>query len=245
MIQSVDMNETAGMLEARLRLIDRIRRVEHTLARDEQAKIAAALMKGRSHDLGNHIQIVKLTAHELERRAQDRADFLELITDMRQSAEQATTLLAEMVAAARPADRTEVGPVVTNVVRAAVEQGRAAVPGSVELRIDLDDTVHTYANAEELEAIVLAAILDASSSSRMTIVLRERLIQGRRWVELLRVDDRQQFNDGELAHMFEPHSLLHVVAGAAKFAGGEASLSPGRGGLELAIELPVVARPLG
>ena len=245
MIQSVDMNETAGMLEARLRLIDRIRRVEHTLARDEQAKIAAALMKGRSHDLGNHIQIVKLTAHELERRAKDRDDLVELITDMRQSAEQATALLAAMVAAAHPNDRVEVGPVVTNVVRAAVEQGRAAVPGSLDLRIDLDDTVHTFANAEELEAMVLAAILDAASSSRMTIVVRERLIQGRRWVEILRVDDRQQFGDGELAHMFEPHSLLHVVVGAAKLAGGEASLSPGRGGLELAIELPVVARPLG
>jgi hypothetical protein len=244
MIQSVDMNETAGMLEARLRLIDRIRRVEHSLARDEQAKIAAALMKGRSHDLGNHIQIVKLTAHELERRAQDRADFLELITDMRQSAEQATALLAAMVAAARPAERTEVGPVVTSTVRAAVDQGRAAVPGSLELRIDLDDTVHTFASAEELEAIVLASILDAATSARMTIVVRERLIQGRRWVELLRVDDRQQFGDGELAHMFEPHSLLHVIAGAAKAAGGEASLSPGRSGLELAIELPIVARPL-
>jgi hypothetical protein len=245
MIQSVDMNETAGMLEARLRLIDRIRRVEHSLARDEQAKIAAALMRGRSHDLGNHIQIVKLTAHELERRASDRPDFLELITDMRHSAEQASALLAEMVAATHPLDRVECGPVVTNVVRAAVEQGRAAVPGSLELRIDLDDTVHTFANAEELEAMVLAAILDAASSTRMTIVVRERMIQGRRWVEILRVDDRQQFGDGELAHMFEPHSLLHVVVGAAKLAGGEASLSPGRGGLELAIELPVVARPLG
>jgi hypothetical protein len=245
MIQSVDMNETAGMLEARLRLIDRIRRVEHTLARDEQAKIAAALMRGRSHDLGNHIQVVKLTAYELERRAADRADFLELIADMRVSAEEASTLLVEMVAATRAADRVEVGPVVTHTVRAAVEQGRAAVPGSLELRIDLDDTVHTYASTEELEAMVLAAILDAKSSTRMTIVARERLIQGRRWVEILRVDDRQQFGDGELAHMFEPHSLLHVVAGAAKMAGGEASLSPGRNGLELAIELPVVARPLG
>jgi nitrogen-specific signal transduction histidine kinase len=245
MIQSVDMNETAGMLEARLRLIDRIRRVEHTLARDEQAKIAAALMRGRSHDLGNHIQIVKLTAHELERRAKDRADFIELITDMRHSAEQATALLADMVAAARPIDRHEVGPVVTSTVRAAAEQGRAAVPGSLELRIDLDDTVHTFANAEELEAIVLAAILEAASATRITIVVRERMIQGKRWVEILRVCDRQQFGDGELAHMFEPHSLLHVVAGAAKLAGGEASLSPGRNGLELAIELPVVARPIG
>jgi hypothetical protein len=245
MIQSVDMNETAGMLEARLRLIDRIRRVEHTLARDEQAKIAAALMKGRSHDLGNHIQIVKLSTLELERRAQDRADLVELLTDMRQAAEQATVLLADMFAAARPAERTQVGPVVTHTVRAAVDLARPAFAGNVELRIDLDDTVHTHSTAEELEAIVLAAMLDAVHANRITVVVRERVIQGKRWVEILRVDDRQQFGDGELAHMFEPHSLLHVIATAAKQAGGEASLSPGRGGLELAIELPVATKPLG
>jgi hypothetical protein len=35
------------------------------------------------------------------------------------------------------------------------------------------------------------------------------------------------------------HTLLHIVAGVAKAAGGEASLAPGRGGLELAVELPV------
>jgi hypothetical protein len=245
MIQSVDMNETAGMLEARLRLLDRIRHVEHALARDEQAKVAAALMKGRSHDLGNHVQIVKLSALELERRAQDRPDLVELITDMRQAAEQATAVLADMFAAARPIEREAVGPVVSHAVRGAVEHGRGSVAGALELRIDLDDTVHTYASADELEAMIFAAIVDAASSTRMTIVARERMIQRKRWVEILRVDDRQQFGDGELAHMFEAGSLLHVVAAAAKIAGGEASLAPGRGGLELAIELPVAAKPLG
>jgi hypothetical protein len=70
------------------------------------------------------------------------------------------------------------------------------------------------------------------------------VISGKRWVEILRIDDRQQFNDGELAQMFEACSLLHVVVTAAKQAGGEASLAPGRGGLELAVELPVAAKPL-
>lgn len=246
MSQTVDMNETAGMLEARLRLIDRIRRVEHTLAQGEQVKVAAALMKGRSHDLGNQVQIVKLSALELERRAKDRpecGDLLELVTDMRQAADQAAVVLAEMFAAARPSDRELAGPVVTAAVRAAVDSARPALAGAVEVRIDLDDTVHTFASADELEALIVAAMLDASSSTRMSIAVRERVIQQKRWVEILRADDRQQFGDGDLAHMFEPHSLLHVVAGVAKLAGGEASLSPGRGGLELAIELPV-APPL-
>jgi hypothetical protein len=239
MIQSVDMNETAGMLETRLRLVDSIRRVEYALARDEQANVAAALMKGRSHDLGNHVQIVKLSSMELERRVADRADLMELVTDMRQAAEQATAVLADMFAAARPRERTEVGPVVTHAVRGAVDQARAAFAGTIELRIDLDDTVHTLSTAEELEAIVFAALLDAIHANRIAITVRERVIQGKRWVEILRVDDRQQFGDGELAHMFEAGSLLHVVASAAKQAGGEASLSPGRTGLELAVELPV------
>lgn len=244
MSQTVDMNETAGMLETRLRLIDRIRRVEHTLAQGEQVKVAVALMKGRSHDLGNQVQIVKLCTLELERRAKDRPDLLELVTDMRQAADQAAVVLAEMFAAARPVDRDVAGPVVTAAVRAAVESARPALAGAVELRIDLDDTVHTFASAEELEAMIAAAMLDAASSTRMTLVVRERVIQQKRWVEILRADDRQQFGDGDLAHMFEPHSLLHVVAGVARLAGGEASLSPARGGLELAIELPVAPRPL-
>ncbi|HEU4610944.1 MAG TPA: hypothetical protein VFS15_02660, partial [Kofleriaceae bacterium] len=91
------MNETVRMLEARLRLIDRIRRVEHVLARDEQANIATALLKGRTHALGNAVQIVKLSALELERRGQDREDLVELLGDLRQAAEQAGGLLAEMI----------------------------------------------------------------------------------------------------------------------------------------------------
>jgi hypothetical protein len=126
-------------------------------------------------------------------------------------------------------------------VRAAVELARPALAGAIELRIELDDTVHTLATGDELEAMILAALLDASAATRITVVVRERVIQNKRWVELLRVDDRQHLADGELADMFEPHSLRHVVASAGKRAGGEVSLAPGRGGVELAIELPVAA----
>jgi len=245
MIQSVGMNETAGMLEARLRLIERIRRVEHKLARDEQVKVAAELMRGRSHSLGNHIQIVKLSSLELERRAQGRDDLVELLTDMRQAAEQATAVLGEMFAAAQPVERTAVRSVVTPTVRAAVDAARPAFAGDMELRIDLDDSVQTHSTAEELEAIMLAAMLDAVHATRMTIVVRERVVQGKRLVEILRIDNRQQFGDGDLAYMFEPPSLLHLVVTAAKQASGDASIAPGRGGLELAIELPVATKPLG
>lgn len=243
MIHRVDMTETAGMLEARLRLLERIRRVEQELWRAEQARVAAQLMRGRSHELGNFIQIVKLSALELERRAGTKSDLSELLVDLRQTADQATALLADMFAAARPPDRLEVGPVTTHVVRTAVDLVRPAIAAQIELRIELDDTVHTYSTAEELETMVIAASLDAANAQRISLVLRERVVQNKRWVELLRHDNRQELADGELAHMFEPHSLLHVVVAAAKQARGEASIAPGRGGLELAIELPVAASP--
>jgi signal transduction histidine kinase len=240
-IQSVVMIETAGMLQARLCLIERIRRVEHDLARDEQAKAAATLLRGRSHDLGNQIQIVKLAALELERRAGDRPELAELLADLRQAAERAAALLADLLAMARPPGRTVAGPAVSHALRAAVELARPALPGAIELSVELDDTASTLASSDELEAMVVAALLDAAAATRITLAARERVIQAKRWVEIVRVDDRQHLADGELEHVFEPPSLLHVVASAARRAGGEVSLGPGRGGLELAIELPVAA----
>lgn len=234
------MNETAGMLEARLGLIERIRKVEHALARSEQARVAQAVLRGKSHDLGNAIQIVKLTAVELQRRLSDE-DTKQLIVDMNASADDATRILAEMVNLARPPDRRIMGAIASHTIRAAVELARPALVTPIDLRIDLDDTVHTYCSAQELEAIVLASALDAIGATRMTYVLRERLIQNKRWVELMRVDDRQ-LHDGDYAHMFEDCSLLRVVSGAAKEGGGEASLSPGRAGLELVVELPVASK---
>jgi hypothetical protein len=239
MSQAVSMNETAGMLEARLGLIDRIRRVEYALAREEQARIAGALMRGRSHELGNMVQIVKLSALEITRRV-PADDVKELVTDMNEAADTATKLLADMVNAARPNDRLLVGPVVAQTVRAAVDLARPALASSIELRVELADDVLSYATGEEIEALVLAALLDAQQAVSIKLLLRERTLQGKRWLELSRFDDRHHLHDGELAHMFEPHSLLHIVAGVAKQAGGEASLSPGRTGLELAVEMPIV-----
>jgi hypothetical protein len=256
------LNETPSMLEARLELLERIRKVEHALAHAEQARTAAALMRGRAHDLGNAIQIVKLSSLEIQRRIAElgRTDLDELITDMSASADQATRVLADMVNATRPPDRPQPGPVVSHTIRTAIEAVRPAFLATIDLRIDLDDTVHTYCSAEELEAVVIASALEAGSAlhslslplattdiapattaaQHITFVLRERVIQSKRWVELLRIDDRQ-VHDGDYAHMFETGSLLKVVAECAKAAGGEASLAPGRTGLELVIELPVAS----
>ena len=240
------LSETPSMLEARLELVERIRKVEHAMAHAEQATTAAALMRGRAHDLGNAIQVVKLTSLELQHRVAElnRPDIVELITDMQAEADHAAKVLADMIDATRSADRMAYGPVISHAIRAAIEAARPAFLTPIELRIDLDDTVHTYSSAEELEAIIFASAIEAAGSrsttaaTRMTFAVRERVIQSKRWVELLRIDDRQ-VHDGDYAHMFEAGSLLKVVAQCAKAAGGEASIAPGRGGLELAVELPV------
>jgi signal transduction histidine kinase len=240
------LSETPSMLEARLELVERIRNVEHAMAHAEQASTATGLMRGRAHDLGNAVQVVKLTSLELQHRVAElnRPDLVELITDMQSEADRATRVLGEMIDATRIPERLQYGPVVSHAIRAAIEAARPAFLTPIELRIDLDDTVHTYCSAEELEAIVFASAIEAAGSrsttgvSRLTFAIRERVIQSKRWVELLRIDDRQ-VHDGDYAHMFEAGSLLKVVAQCAKAAGGEASIAPGRGGLELAVELPV------
>ncbi|HTL36201.1 MAG TPA: hypothetical protein VL326_23880 [Kofleriaceae bacterium] len=240
---SRSLHETPTMLEARLELIARIRKIEHAVAHAEQARTAAALMRGRAHDLGNAVQVVKLSSQELQRRIADlgRADLDELIADMNASADQATRVLAQMIDATHKTEPMQIGAVVTHTVRTAIDAARPAFLTPIELRVDLDDTVHTYCSAEELEAIAIASALEAAHASHMTFVVRERVIQAKRWVELIRFDDRQT-HDGDYAYMFESGSLLKVVAECAKAAGGEASLAPGRGGLELVVELPIADR---
>jgi hypothetical protein len=216
----------------RLALIERIHTVELALAREAHTAAAAELMRGRSHELGNQVQIVRLASIEIERRA--TPEQAELIADMRTAAEQANIVLADMVNAARPPERSVIGPPFAPALRAAIERATGVLKVQVEVRSELADTVCTRSTDEEIEAIVFAALLDAEAAGKVTFVLRERQISGKRWVEALRFDDR-----GAL----EPEAGRYVqfVEAATRPAGGEASLSAGRSGLELVIAFPVVA----
>jgi signal transduction histidine kinase len=237
------MNETAAMLETRLALIDRIRRVEHSLARDEQAHEAARLLRGRMHDLGNAIQIVRLASIEIEKRG--TAGLGDLVRDLRNAAEQAASALGNLIAASKPVVPTEAGAAIAPVVRAAAELARPSVGAPIDVRIELADLVRTSATADELEAIVLAAVLDASNATKIWLELRVRAIEGKPWIELLRIDDRRTISDVDLAHAFEPFvgpgPGLHLVRALAERVGGEVSLSAGRVGPELVVALPVAA----
>lgn len=214
----------------RLALIERIHSVELALTREQHAASAAELMRGRSHELGNQVQIVRLASIELERRS--TPEQAELITDMRAAAEAANIVLADMVNAARPPERSIVGPAFVPALRAAIERASGAVKPQIELRSEVGDSVHTRASDEEIEAIMFAALLDGETAGKITFALRERQISRQRWVELLRFDDRGVLEP-------EPGRFMRFLEAAVRPGGGEASLSAGRNGLELVIAFPV------
>jgi hypothetical protein len=235
------MNETVPVLEARLGLIDRIRKVEQSLAREEQAREAARLLRGRSHDLGNAIQIVRLASIEIEKRG--GTNIGDLVLDLRNAAESATTVLGELIAMAKPGPRKVEGVAIAPAVRAAVEQAQPGLAAQVDLRVELADMVKAPCLPDELETIVLCSLLDAARATKLGLHLRARAIEGKPWLELIRIDDRKDVSDSDFSRAFEPFATpgpgLHLVRVLAERCGGEASLSPGRAGLELVIALPV------
>ena len=227
------VREPAEVLEARLALVERVRRAELAAVRHELAREAAALLRGRSHDLGNAVQIVRLASLELSRRIEGTVedDVRELISDLRGAAEQATDVLGQLLAIARPEERTTPGAPVAATIRATIELARVALTLPVTLIADLAEDVCTRATAAELEAIVIAALLDTSNATRIALQVRVRTIEGRPWIELLRIDDRAEVTS------FDP-----AIAAIAAPAAGEVTISEGRTGWELSIELPVAVR---
>jgi hypothetical protein len=220
----------AAALQARLELLARVRAVELALTRQEHARAAAMLVRARSHQLGNHVQIMQLASLELERRL--AGGEAELIGEVRDAAEGASSVLAELFAAARAEERITTGAPVVPAIRAAVEQVRRATPVPIDMRIDLDSDVCTRATRDELEVCMLASLLYATwgpaASTRLVVWVRQRQIAKKPWIELLVIADRAAFDEA-----------LGIARAAVQAAGGEASISEGRDGVELAIELPV------
>lgn len=118
-------------------------------------------------------------------------------------------------------------------MRQAIELARAAIGVPLEVHLDLTEDVRTRATAGELEASVLAVLLAATwgqgAATRLDVRARQRLIEKKPWIELLVIADRVPFD-----------APPQVVNALAEDAGGGASLSDGRTGVELALELPVV-----
>jgi hypothetical protein len=227
----------------RLALVERQRRFEWQLAREVQTQTAARFVAGKTHDLLNLIQIVQLASLELERRC--TADAGEFIADLRKAADDARHQLAELMALARPEEVIAPGAPVGAAITLAVETVRAASTIAVDLHLAVAPEVATRCSAEELAHMIYGLTLDAATAeaeaaateaagaaSAIELFVRERTIDGRPWLEIVR---------GAGVELAGEHFDLQAVEAIAVKNGGELGFSERRGGgSELVVALPVV-----
>jgi hypothetical protein len=230
------VSNDAHVLAARLALIDRIRAVEFRLARGAQGETARATLRDHLHSLGNSVQVLDLASAELAQRGPDPEG---LVTDIRKAAVEARATLGKLVAIVQPTPRAAVTTPFAPTVRAALDIVRPALPIEVAVHDELlASTASCRLDADELELLAIAILLDAHAAPALSLSLRERTIDGATWFELIRHDTRPGAVslDTDLA----PPSLLAVADQLARLGGGELSLAPGRHGHELVVALPSV-----
>ncbi len=211
-------------------LIDRQRRFEWDLAREEHTRAAAKLVAGKTHDLLNLVQIVKLATEELAKRCDDTGK--EFVADLQRAAIDAEASLASLMEVARPEKIVTRGAPVGAAVTRAIDELRPAIPVTLHLAIGPDTA--TRLTEDELVHLVLGVALDAQAAPLIELFVREREIHGAPWVELVRGTALPPPED-EL-----PFDLRAVDAVVTR-AGGELSQSERRGGGgELVIALPAL-----
>ncbi len=218
-----------------LELVQRQRRFEWALARDEHARTAAAMIAGKTHDLMNLVQIVELAALEL----QDRCDASgkELLADLVRAATDAKSSLFSLLEVARPPRIVTPGPPIGASITRAIAQIRPVVAIDVHLAI-APDTVTELTDAQ-IEHLLIGLSLDVveHGGARIELFVRDRVIDGRTWVEIVRGADA--------THAARPSGScdhdLRTVEAIAKKVGGELARSDRRGGgAELVVAIPAV-----
>jgi signal transduction histidine kinase len=228
--------EASGGISERLALVERQRRFEWELARDAQTRAAGQFVSGKTHDLLNLVQIVQLASLELSRRCS--ADAGEFITDLLKAAEDAKHQLQELMAVARPDVVIVPGAPVGAALTAAVVTVRAASTIPVDLHLTVHAEIATRCDATELAHIVYGLVLDAAADvdthgGPIELFVRERTIDGKPWLEIVR--GARAMLDGE-------HFDLRAVEAIAVKNGGELAHSERRGGgTEVVVALPLLA----
>jgi hypothetical protein len=215
--------------EARLLLSQRQRRFEWELARDEQTRAAGRFVSGKTHDLLNLVQIVQLASLELEKRCDETGK--EFLADLAKAAVDAQRELTALMEVARPPDVVVPGAPVGPAVDGAIASLRAAIDCDIHLAPRAD--VATRCTKDELEHILIGLALDvADDPERIELFVRERTIEGRAHIEIVR--SSSYIPEGD---RFE----LRAVEAIVTRAGGELATSERRGGgEELVVELPVI-----
>ena len=233
-------------INERLALVERQRRFEWRLAREVQTHAAARLVAGKTHDLLNLVQIVQLASLELSRRCGPDAE--EFIADLRKAAEDAQHQLTGLMAVARPEEVIVAGAHVGAAITRAVETVRAASTIEVDLHLAVAPEVATRCSAEELEHLIYGLTLDAAAAGAeaeatatpsppnpIELFVRERTIDGKPWLEIVRGVPGGLPGEG-----FD----LRAVETIARKNGGELAHSERRGGgTELVVALPLVNEP--
>jgi hypothetical protein len=216
--------------DARLALVERQRRYEWTTARAAATTAAAQLVAGKTHDLLNFLQVAQLTAQELLRRSAG-ADPDELLADLLAAAATAQHGLAAMMAVARPHVVVRPGAPIGPVIDEAVAAVRAAGI-EVALTVTAPAALTTRCAADALAHLVIG--LGLAAAGPIDLVVRDRLIAGARWLELV------CGGAGDPDALDPPFDLRAVEAIAVEH-GGELSHSARRGGgVERIVALPVV-----
>ena len=211
-------------------LLDRQRRYEWDLAREEHTRTAAKLVAGKTHDLLNLVQIVKLASEELAKRCD--ATGQEFVADLQRAALDAEVSLKSLMEVARPEKVVTRGAAVGATITRTLDELRPTIPITLHLAI-VPDTA-TQLTADELTHLLLGLALDAAAAPLIELFVRDREINGNPWVELVRGTELPP-PEGEL-----PFDLRAVETLVAR-AGGELSQSERRGGgSELVIALPAV-----
>lgn len=215
--------------DARLALAQKQRRFEWELARAEQTRVAGKLVAGKTHDMLNVVQIVQLASAELAKRCGESGK--EFIDDLVRAAKDAQGQLSELMAIARPDAARVRGAPVGAVVTRVLDEIRTAVEVDLHLAVSADTA--TALTAEQLEHLVIGLALDAADAPRIELFVRDRTIDNRAWVEIVR--GAEVTADGD---SFE----LRAVELLTKLGGGELASSERRGGgTELVVALPALA----
>lgn len=214
-------------MTALIDLIQRQRRFEWDLARDEQARVANRLVGGRTHELLNLIQIVELAVFRLRHDGVGAEDTLD---ELSRTSKSATEELQKMLAVARPELVITRGAPIAATVMAIVPTLREVA--SLEVHVDVSTDTATRCSTAELEHLLIGLVLDAIGQ-RMALTIRERPIEGKPFVEIVRATAREPEGDG--------YELKSVHAIAARNGGEVASSDRRGGGVELIVSLPIVA----
>ena len=193
-----------------MRTDDRLRRFEWALARDEQARSASELLRVRTHELLNLVQLVDLASQVILDRCGNHV--AELVDDLRRAADrarEAVRALQDMAEA--PARRVSATPV--------SDIARRVTKATVRVR----DDVTVAWSPEELEMLLSALALDIAAGQ---LLVRDRGTEGGLVVEIV-------------CGPVDPGSLaVRLARAVAMRAGGEVTLEPRRGGgTELVVTL--------